>query len=181
MDMRVGAVPADEKFFVGIGKMIFNTSGVEWNIPHLHFMVDKNSDGIYEATVLEFGLVSSAEDEEEAIKRLAELARTYILSVMKNDNGYSQFLECVNDFVMCDYWRHYRYIEFSLAKKGKDLSHNMDQRLANAIKSTFTEKTIKYIDGIARESAANIITEIRRIMMLAPPTLEYTSILDKAA
>jgi hypothetical protein len=161
--------------------MIFNTSGVTWNIPHLHFMVDKSPDDIYEATVLEFGLVSSAEEEEESIKRLTEQTQTYILSVMKNDCGYSQFLECVNDFVMCDYWRHYRHIEFSLAREGKDLSHNMDQRLANAIRSTFTEKTNKYIDDIARESAENIVTEIKRIMMLAPPTLEYTSIFDRAA
>jgi len=60
-------------------------SNAEWNIPHIHFMVDKTDSGNYEATLLEFGLVS-----------------------------WSESLE-VDDQVMDGYWRYYRKIEFSLA------------------------------------------------------------------
>ena len=51
------SVSVSNKNFVGIGKMIFESSA-EWKIPHLHFMVDKTASGNYEATLLEFALVS---------------------------------------------------------------------------------------------------------------------------
>jgi hypothetical protein len=57
MNNESTSVPVDNKNFVGIGKLIFD-SDAEWNIPILHFMVDKTASGNYEATLLEFGLVS---------------------------------------------------------------------------------------------------------------------------
>jgi hypothetical protein len=115
-------VPVDRKDFIGIGKIVFN-SNAEWNIPHLHFIVDKTTSGNYEATSLEFGLVSWSELEREAITSLVKQTYFYILSVMEK-SGFDQFIKEVDNHVMDDYRRHYRKIEFSLARHGKDLSHD---------------------------------------------------------
>jgi hypothetical protein len=126
-----------DKRFVGIGKMTFDTDGLDWNIPDLHFMVDHTYADHYEATSLEFGLVSCAEDEEESIKRLAEQTQSYILAVMETGAGFEQFKEDAASEFMCEYWARYRYYEFSLAEKGQDLSHNIDNKITKAIQNMF--------------------------------------------
>jgi hypothetical protein len=106
-------VPVNEKNFVGIGKLLFDTYGVEWNIPHLHFMVDKTPQGHFEATNLEFGLVSSGKTHVKAIQHLAALTHFHVLSVMKDGNGYTEFKESVKSRAMDDYWAVYREKGFS--------------------------------------------------------------------
>jgi len=107
-------VPVDQKKFVGIGKMGFETNK-EWNIPSLHFMVDKTISGNYEATLLEFGLISWSETEEAAIKSLVRQTHSHILTVTEKA-GFDELIKSVDDHVMDDYWRFYRKIEFSLAR-----------------------------------------------------------------
>jgi len=131
--METIIVPVDSKNFVGIGKMTFD-SNAEWNIPHLHFMVDKTASGNYEATLLEFGLVSWSESLNDAIKSLVRQTHTHILSVIERA-GFEQFIREVDDQVMDGYWRNYRKIEFSLARDGRDLSHEMDSRFVRVIKA----------------------------------------------
>ena len=133
-------VPVENKNFVGIGKITFD-SNAEWNIPHLHFMVDVTASGNYEATLLEFGLVSWSESLNDAIKSLVKQTYTHILSVLERA-GFEQFIREVDDQVMDGYWRCYRKIEFSLAREGRDLSHEMDSRFVRAIKAMLSEKTI---------------------------------------
>jgi hypothetical protein len=118
-------VNIDDKNFVGIGKIVFD-SNAEWNIPHLHFMVDKTPSGNYEATVLEFALVSWSEDLNDSIKSLVKQTHSHILSVMER-TGFDEFIREVDDHVMDDYWKQYRKIDFMLAQNGMDLSHEYVQ------------------------------------------------------
>jgi hypothetical protein len=157
-------VSVEEKHFVGIGKMIFNSpSSVTWNIPHLHFLVDKVVDDRYEATVLEFGLVSSGKNEAEAIERLASQIHDYIFSVMADKGNYQQFIDAVDNYVMADYWRHYRVIEFTLAQARNDLSHEIDGKIQRAVKALIDEKTMALIDKIAKNNAQELVNEVKRM------------------
>jgi hypothetical protein len=171
-------VTVDHKTFIGIGKMVFD-SNADWNIPHLHFMVDKTQSGNYEATLLEFGLVSWSETPDGAIKSLVKQSHSHILTVMEKA-GFDQFIREVNDQVMSGYWKHYRKIEFSLARNGRDLSHAMDSRLVRAIKTMLSEETKRFIREIARDNAEKIVEEFDKILSLTPSVLTYTEIEEAA-
>ena len=171
-------VPVDNKNFVGIGKMTFD-SNAEWNIPHLHFMVDKTVSGNYEATLLEFSLVSWSETLNNAIKSLVKQTHTHILSVLER-TGFEQFIREVDDQVMDGYWRCYRKIEFSLARDGRDLSHEMDSRFVRAIKAMLSAETMNSIREIAKDNAEIIVAEVEKILSLTPSTLIYNDIKDVA-
>jgi hypothetical protein len=110
---EISFVPVDQKKFIGIGRINFFTNK-EWNIPALHFMVDKTSSGNYEATLLEFILVSWSETKEDAIKSLAMQTYFYLYKVIEK-SGFEGLIKRVEDHVMDDYWNFYRKIEFSLA------------------------------------------------------------------
>jgi len=43
----------ENKHFIAIGKVIFETPGFSWNIPHTHFIINKTASGLFEATNLE--------------------------------------------------------------------------------------------------------------------------------
>jgi hypothetical protein len=176
--METIIVPVDNKNFVGIGKMTFD-SNAEWNIPHLHFMVDKTTSGNYEATLLEFGLVSWSESLNDAIKSLVRQTHAHILSVIERA-GFEQFIREVDDQVMDGYWRNYRKIEFSLARDGRDLSHEMDSRFVRAIKAMLSEETMNSIREIAKDNAEIIVAEVEKILSLTPSTLIYNDIKDVA-
>jgi hypothetical protein len=171
-------VPVGQKDFIGIGKIVFD-SNAEWNIPHLHFMVDKTASGNYEATLLEFGLVSWSESDDEAIKSLIKQTHFYILSVMEK-SGFDQFIKEADNHVMDDYWRHYRKIEFSLARYGRDLSHKMDSILVRAIKNMLSEETMKIIRETAKNNAEEVMREVKKILSLTPSTLTYTEVKEAA-
>jgi hypothetical protein len=161
-------VPIDGREFVGIGKMFFNTPDAEWNIPHLHFLVDTQSSGYYEATCLEFGLVASGNTPEATIEGLATLTHSHIMAVMEGGgDNYKQFYSSVDNYAMEDYWRKYRLIEFSLARRGKDLSHNIDKQIERAVRSLISAKRDKALDELAKAQAEGLIAEVKRIVSLA--------------
>jgi hypothetical protein len=170
-------VPVDEREFIGIGKMFFNTPEVEWNIPHLHFLVDTQRSDYYEATCLEFGLVASGKTPEESIEGLAALTHSHITAVMDGGDHYDQFFAMVDNYAMEDYWRKYRLIEFSLARQGKDLSHNIDKQIERAVRSLISAKRDKALNELAKAQAEGLIAEVRRIVSLAEVfDFEYTPI-----
>ena len=177
----IDIVSVEDKNFVGIGKLMFkNRPDVQWHIPHLHFLVDNPTKNYFEATCLEFGLVSSGSTQEEAIERLASQAYFFIDTVM-GQNNYDQFIDTVNDFTMCGYWREYRRIEFSLAKVGKDLSSSIDKHIERAVKSIISKKMEKALDDIAKREAGEIIAEAKRIVSLSSCfDFQYTSLKDAA-
>jgi hypothetical protein len=119
-------VPVDGKHFIGIGKMMINNLSSVWNIPHIHFIINKTSEGIYEATNIEFILDASGNTIEEAVEGLSAITMYYIAKVMSPKGvGFNEFIEKVNSRVMEGYWQAYRNIEFKLAEQGKDLSHDL--------------------------------------------------------
>jgi hypothetical protein len=167
-------VPVDDKHFVGIGKIVFDTNA-EWNIPHLHFMVDKTASNNFEATLLEFGLVAWSETQDGAIKSLVKQAHAHILSVLER-LGFDHFIQEVSNHVMDGYWKNYRKIEFSLARIGKDLSHEMDSQLMRTIRNMISEETKNTIREIARDNAEEIISAVDKVLSLTPSYLTYTEV-----
>jgi len=154
---EINMVPADEKEFIGIGKIVFNNDA-DWNIPHLHFMVDKTTSGNYEATLLEFGLVSWSENKDEVIKNLVYQTQTHILNAI-GKVGFDELIRSVDSHLMDSYWRQYRKIEFTLARSGKDLSHELESRITKAIQDFFNDKIKEIITTMAKTAAEDAIKE----------------------
>ena len=150
----------DNKHFVAIGKMSIDNLSTEWNIPDLHFIVNKTPSGLLEATNIEFILDSTGNTIEEAIEALIGLTIHYITSVMEKGRGYDEFIEKVNSLSMEDYWREYRNIEFSLARKRKDLSHDIANKINAAVKNMLTEEITQQIRDVATGVAKIIISNI---------------------
>jgi len=158
-------IPVDGKNFVGIGKIAF-FSNAEWNIPHLHFMVDKTASGNFEATLLEFGLVSWSEALDGSIKSLVKQAYSYILSAMEK-TGFDHFINEVDNHAMDGYWRQYRKIDFSLARNGSNLSHDMDAQFVRALKLMISEETANLITKMATENLDALKAEYENIPALS--------------
>jgi hypothetical protein len=55
----------DHKHFAAIGKIVFETPGFSWNIPHTHFIVNKTASGLFEAANLELILDSVGDSIKE--------------------------------------------------------------------------------------------------------------------
>jgi len=170
MDNNGASVSVDNKNFVGIGKMIFE-SNAEWNIPHLHFMIDKTGSGNYEATLLEFGLVSWSENLEDAKRSLVKQTHSHILSVL-DKYGFNQFINEIDNHVMDGYWRHYRKIDFSLASIGKNLSHQMNSLTMREMKAIISVETKLFLKKIAEDNADLILNEWDKIPSLTGFTFE---------
>ena len=159
------SVPVDDKNFVGIGKIIFD-SNAEWNIPVLHFMVDKTASGNYEATLLEFGLVSWAEKQNDAIQSLVKQTHSHILHVLQKSE-FNQFIDSVNNNVMDEYWKHYRKIDFTLASIGKDLRHQMDTQASREMKAIISEERKNFIQKLIKDNNETIVNELNKLPSLS--------------
>jgi len=142
-------------------------------------MIDKTASGHFEATLLEFGLISWAETEEAAIKKLARQTHSHILSVI-GKNGFNGLIKAVDDHVMDDFWKNYRKIEFSLARNGRDLSHKLDNQIVQAIKEMFSEETKNMIREIANSNAEKIVEIFDEYYSLNPSTFTYNEIREAA-
>jgi len=150
----------DNKHFVAIGKMTIDNLSTEWNIPDLHFIVNKSPSGLFEATNIEFILDSAGNTIEEAIEGLIGLTIHYITSAMEKGRGYDEFIDKVNSLAMEEYWRAYRNIEFSRARKRKDLSHDVANKINAAIKNMLAEEITQQIRDVAAGAAKIIISNI---------------------
>jgi len=137
-------------------------------------MVDRTTSGNYEATLLEFGFVSWAENKNEVIKSLVLQTQTYILNVMEK-SGFDEFIREVDSNLMDSYWKYYRKIEFTLAKSGRDLSHEMDRHIVQAIIEMVSEETKNLIEKIAKDNVERLKSEIDRIYKLNP-SITYNEI-----
>jgi hypothetical protein len=100
----------ENKHFIAIGKMVFETPGFPWNIPHTHFIVNKTDSGLFEATNLELILDSVGSNAQEAAQILARLTANYIMEIMLRRRGHDELKEVMDTGVMEDYWREYRKI-----------------------------------------------------------------------
>jgi hypothetical protein len=174
------AITLENKNYVAIGKMIFSTSGVEWTIPHLHFMVEENTSGHFEAINLEFGLVSSADTSEEATNRLGGLIHFHITAVMNEGNGYEEFKDTAKSNFMEEYWQDYRFLDFSLCERGISLSSAIEERIKRAIQDMFSKQVKEIITQKANETADDIIKIYEKMSSLNLVSVQYTE-LDEAA
>jgi hypothetical protein len=151
----------DNKRFVAIGKIIFETPGYPWNIPHTHFIVNKTPSGMFEATNLELILDSIGDSAEEAAKTLANLTANYVMEIMLRRRGHEELAEVMDTNVMEDYWREYRKIEVELSRTKNDLSHNLDRLWVTAIKETLDESFKNMIFEIAKQEAEAVYAALR--------------------
>jgi hypothetical protein len=173
-------VSVADKKFVAVGKFLFDAVNTEWNIPHLHFLVDEMGSGNFEATNLEFGLVASGDNAETAMQRLAGLVHFHITSVMTEGKGYQEFIDTANSRAMDDYWRAYRVIDFSLGKRGKDLSHEIEKRITRAIQEMFNKQVKDAIIQKAGKKADEIIEAYEELTTVKLVTVQYTELKDVA-
>ena len=150
----------DNKHFIAIGKMTIDSLSAEWNIPDLHFIVNKTPSGLFEATNIELILDSIGSSIEEAIEELIGLTIHYITAVMEKGRGYDEFIDKVNSLAMEEYWREYRNIEFSLARNRKDLSHDIANKVNAAIKNMLAEEIRQQIREVAADVVKTIISNI---------------------
>ena len=151
----------DNKQFVAIGKIVFETPGFPWNIPHTHFMVNKAASGLFEATNLELILDSTGNSVEEAAQTLARLTANYVMEIMMKRRGHDELVEVVDTGAMEDYWREYRKIEVELSRAKRDLSHNMDRLWVEAIKETMDEYLREIIYEKAKGEAEAVYAALR--------------------
>ena len=154
----------EKKDFVAIGKIVFETPGFSWNIPHTHFMVNKTPSGLYEATNIELILDSVGNSINESAEILARLTANYVMEIMLKRGGHNELAEVVDTGAMEDYWREYRKIEVELSRTKQDLSHNMDRLWVVAIKETMDEYLKKIIFEKAKQEAEELYEALRDTM-----------------
>ena len=150
----------ENKNFVAIGKMTIDNISPDWNIPTLHFIVNKTPSGLLEATNIELILDSIGNSIEEAIESLSALTIHYITTVMEKGQGYEEFIDKVNSLAMEEYWREYRKIEFSLASHRKDLNHDIANKINAAVKNILAEEIKQQIKEVAGGVVKTIITNM---------------------
>ena len=151
----------ENKNFIAIGKIIFETPGFPWNIPHTHFMVSKTPSGLYEATNLELILDSIGGSVNEAAEALARLTANYVMEIMLKRRGHNELSELVDTSDMEEYWREYRKIEVELSKTKRDLSHNLDRLWVAAIKETMDEYLKEIIYEKVKHEAEAVYAALR--------------------
>jgi len=151
----------ENKRFIAIGKIIFETPGFPWNIPHTHFIVNKTASGLFEATNLELILDSVGSSVEESAQILARLTANYIMEIMMKRRGHDELIEVVDTDAMEDYWREYRKMEVKLSRTKRDMSHNLDRHWVTAIKETMDEYLKEIIYEKAKQEAAAVYAALR--------------------
>ena len=114
--------------FIGVGKIILDSfADKEYNIPHLHCLINKADDG-YEFINLEFGLVTFDENPEEAASALAKMLIEYVQRTIK-DLGFKTLIDVVSQKSLEQYWAEYRRLEFTFAETKKDIGHHVIERI----------------------------------------------------
>lgn len=151
----------ENKHFIAIGKIVFETPGFPWNVPHTHFIVNKTASGLFEATNLELILDSAGHSVEDSAQLLARLTAHYIMEIMMKRRGHDELIEVFDTNAMEDYWREYRKIEVELSRTKNDLSHNLDRLRVAAIKETMDESFKKIIFDIAEQKAEAVYAALR--------------------
>ena len=133
----------------------------EYNIPHLHFLVTRLENGLYEAINLEFSLFALGDTVENAVAELIELIIEHINAVVKYGRGFAELHETAISHAMDNYWAKYRDIEFTAASQKKDIGHDFEQHFTNAIRDIVTERYEKEIEALAQEQAKEFLNDIK--------------------
>jgi len=151
----------EKKRSVAIGKIICETLGVPWNIPHTHFIVNQTPSGLFEATNIEFVLDSVGASIDEVARILMRLTADYIKEVMIKGRGHDELIEMVDSDAMESYWREYRKVEVELSRTGQDMGHKLDRYYIEAVKETLEDDFKEIIYKTAKDDAEKILTALR--------------------
>lgn len=150
--------------FKAIGKLVLKNIQ-DWNIPHLHFIVNEADDGIFEAICLELMLFNTGEDIKNSITNLVTNILEYFDNNIKVASDLNKLIECVDTNIMDNYWKQYRKIDCELAKFGKDINNTLEQQIINEVKekykNTFNDFLKEYVDIKKKLSQVNAIIEPR--------------------
>jgi len=168
-------VDGEKRDIVGIGKMMIDTKSVSWNIPHLHFLVSRNSS-YFEATCLEFGLISTGNTQEESAEHLIEHTIYHIGAVINNGRGFEELKEVALNEFMNGYWGAYRHIEFCLAETKQDLSHEIESRITRALQELFDKKVKEIITSMVKTAADEAIREYEKMSAFKINSVRYRSL-----
>jgi len=152
---------AENKRFVAIGKIICETLGVPWNIPHTHFIVNKTPSGLYEATNIELVLDSIGSSIDEAARLLVRLTADYVKEVMIKGRGHDELIELVDSDAMESYWREYRKAEVKLSRTGQDMGHKLDRHFIEAVKETWDDDFRDIIYKAAKHDAEEVLSALQ--------------------
>jgi hypothetical protein len=167
----------ENKHFVAIGKIVFDTPGFPWNIPHTHFIVNKTASGLFEATNLELILDSVGDSIEKSTQDLARLTANYVMEIMMKRRGHAELEEVVDTGAMEDYWREYRKIEVKLSRSKRDMSHNMDRLWVAAIKEIMDDHLREIISEKVKQEAEEVFEALRdKIPDSISLSLEYKTV-----
>ena len=151
----------ENKRFVAIGKIICETLGVPWNIPHTHFIVNKTPSGLFEATNIELVLDSVGASIEDAARLLVRLTADYVKEVMIKGRGHDELKEIVDSDAMESYWREYRMAEVELSRTGQDMGHKLDRHFVEAVKETWDNDFKDIIYKAAKHDAEEVLTALQ--------------------
>ena len=102
--------------------------GKLWKTPILHILLTKEDDVVV-ARCLDFTVSSHGEDEEEALKSLADSVKEYVLTAVENDA-----IDTIFDPVNGKYWRMYNELE------AKQSANKLKRSLRKSFKSVSNEK-----------------------------------------
>ena len=152
---------AERKQFVAIGKIICETLGVPWNIPHTHFIVNQTPSGLFEATNIELVLDSVGSSIDEAARLLVRLTADYVKEVMIKGRGHDELVEIVDSDAMESYLREYRKAEVELSRTGEDMGHKLDRHIIEAVKETWEDDFREIIYKAAKHDAEEVLSALQ--------------------
>lgn len=129
--------------FKAIGKIVLKNNS-EWNIPHLHFMVNKSEDNIYEAVCLELSFFNSGKNIEEATTNLITNILSYFNYNIKSSSDLDKILGNIDTNIMDMYWRKYRVFDYQLAKIGSDINSQLEKQIIKKVEDFYKNKIAEY-------------------------------------
>ena len=139
----------DNLVFRAIGKIVLKNNS-EWNIPHLHFMVNEAEDGIYEAVCLELSFFNSGKSIKEAISDLIKNILSYFNENIKSSPDINKLIGDINTNTMDMYWKQYRVFDYQLAKVGADINHKLEEQIRKEVETYCENKMKEYKNEVKK-------------------------------
>lgn len=149
--------------FIGAGKIMYNNTSLDYNIPHLHFLVSRTGDE-YLCTVIEFGLYAAGRSIEKSIAESINLTTTYLDTVLRDGRGFDELIERAVNPDMNGHWQTYREIEFKAALVKKDIGHDVEQRIRNEIAALFKKQIDRRVKELLAAYDKDLQAEISKLI-----------------
>ena len=135
--------------FRAIGKIVLKNNS-EWNITHLHFMVNEAEDNKYEAVCLELSFFNSGETIKEAISDLIKNILSYFNENIKSSSDINKLIGDIDTNTMDMYWKPYRVFDYQLAKVGADINHILEEQIRKEVEAYCENKMKEYQNEVEK-------------------------------